>query len=156
MKRIIFAAALCVALTPALTGCASLQKVPEVVNDVASEILRDVQEAQQIIEVLHSLTTSYFLLHSDPAMQANVEQGFAVVDLALNAAIRASIGAKSASDNEYDLAFANFRAAWLDLASLLKSLGIMTADSGKPGAMKSTRGHLDVPEPRAAHNRVKF
>jgi len=154
MKRIKLVFMLCAVL--ALPGCASLQKIPEVVSDAAAEILRDVQEAQQIIDVLHALATSFFLLHADPAMQANVEQGFAVVDLALNVAIRASVGAKSASDNEYDLAFANFRAAWMDLSSLLKSLGIMTADSGKPGAMKSTRGHLDVPEPRATHKKVQL
>jgi hypothetical protein len=139
-----------------LPGCISLQKVPDVVHDVASEILRDAQEAQQIVEVLHALTTSYFLLHADPAMQANVEHAFAVVALALDAAVRASAGAKATTDKEYDLAFANFRAAYLDLVAMLKSLGIVTPDSDKMGAMKSSRGRLALPEPRAVHTRDGF
>jgi len=154
-KRMFPMAVLMLALPlAALPGCAALNKVPAVVSDIASDVIKDAQEAQQIISVLHSLATTFFLLHADPVTQAKVEQGFATAELAVNTALRAGTGAKAASDREYDLAFANFRTAYADLTMLLKSLGVISSDPAKMGAMKSAGGTLDVPEPKAARARV--
>ena len=138
----------------ALPGCATLKEVPKTVRDVSTEVLADVQEAKQIVDALHAIATTFFLLHANPETQAKVEHLFGTVSLALNTAIRASHGARHAAGEEYDLAFASFRAAYADLTAMLKNLGIIAPDGGKMGAVRSAGGQLEVPEPRAARARA--
>lgn len=150
MKAMVFAVAL---TAVGCLNCASWKNVPDKIHDVSSEVVADVQEAQQIVDVLHALATTFFLMHANAETQAKVEQGFAVVSLALNTAARAATGAKQATSNDYDVAFASFRAAYQNLVLLLKEVGVVKADEAKFGAVRSSGALLEVPEPRAMRAR---
>lgn len=140
----------------ALAGCgATLHEVKGAVTTVTSDIITDAQDGKQIVDALHSTAEIFFLLHADPANQAKVEQVFADVDLAIDAAIRAASGANSANDGDYNLAFAQFRVAYDKLIQVLQNIGVVstTFATDKFSVARGGGGLIDMPIPRAVKAR---
>lgn len=153
---------LVIAIVSLCAGCAGGLPDPKViqqdVKDVSTEITNDAVEAKTVVDSLHGLAFAYFLLRPDAAKQAEVEQVFADVNLALGAAMLASQGANSTASEAYDQAFAQFRGAYAKLVRILQDIGVVKAKNAA-GKMAAPRGNAgvaaEVPEPRAMRVRGK-
>lgn len=157
-SKLIGAVAALAVCAASLPGCAIFKGAGPVVKDVSNTVIEDAQEGKTIVDALHSTANIFFLLHSDPPTQAKVEQVFVDVNLALDAAIRAGTGANAANDGDYNLAFAQFRAAYAKLMQVLQDAGIVSPDasSGKFAVVRGgDAGRVDMPVPRASLERGK-
>lgn len=101
------------------TGCgASFQTV-------AGYVELGVSDAESLLGFAKSMVDGYFAAHPDPASQAKADQGIAAAQLALDSGLRALEGVQDVSQSQAQAAFAQFAAAWNDLATMLAQLGVL-------------------------------
>lgn len=145
MKKLVVA--LCLACSLAVfPGCKEL--IPLIPKIVA--VLADATSTLQIID---TAVEEWFDQHPDvdPKVRAEYRLLYAKCHEALNGANHALQGAEDLTQNDYDAAFAEFKAAYIQLRDLLYREGIASTD-GKLGAAGAT---VDVPEPMALTYRVQ-
>lgn len=127
-------------LPAATTGCDVLRAAAPILSDV----LLVIDDAQAILNIIDSAAKIWFDLHPDAAdAKAKYVKAMGRCRVALDGAIRVVRGSKSLDEGQVDQAFAEFRAAYVDLTALLAASGIKAAD-GKLGAGPDV---VAVPEP---------
>ncbi len=127
----------------AAAGCASL--LPAIVLAA--------QDSQMILQNVQNFSNNYFLLHPDTAEQTKVNNAISAAGTALDGAIRAVSGINDITQAQADAAFANFEAAYSDLMTIVKDIGITTADV--QSTSKTASGGLIVPTPIIMLNKAK-
>lgn len=136
--------ALLVTLALAATDCAGfLAALPKVVAAVA--------DAAQILDVIDAAAGSFF--ERDAAARLVYERAMMKARLALSAAAHAAGGAERLSQEDVDRAFADFRAAYVELLRLVGPLGIAAPASA--GSYAAGGSAVLVPEPLALRLRVE-
>lgn len=137
-----------VSLVTATPGCAAL------VGALPS-VIAAVMDGGQVLDTIAQFLSKYFAAHPDLEKQAAVDKALLKARSALNLALRAAEGAKAADDKNVDLAFENFKAAYLELLNLVKPYGVAQAMPGAPLQASASGDKLDVPEPLAFKARKK-
>lgn len=139
MKKFLFLLTLLVTLP----SCAATTRIIEAVVPVLGEVQTVINDAQTIVNGLKSVATIFFLAHPMGENQIKVEKVFADVNHGINVANRALKGSEKLTQEQFDLAFVEFRASYLELTKLLQNLGVLdgTGRSGAYGAGKP----MDVP-----------
>jgi hypothetical protein len=122
-------------------GCAALQK------DLPT-ILTYIQDGVLILNTIQSYTNLFFASNPNVALKAKIDSKIVEAQTALDAALRATQGATDLSTAQYAAAFAPFMAAYNDLLSLSKQLGITA--SASVSMPKAVPGGLIVPTPLVA------
>lgn len=138
MKKVVFA----VLFALALPSCASLKHVQPFLNDAQAAV----GDTAAVIETIRSVVSIFFLAHPSPQAQIQVETKLATVALSFSAATRILRGASSATNEDMDKAWTDFRGAYAELVSVMKDLGIVPAD-GKFATSKGAT--ITIPEPLA-------
>jgi hypothetical protein len=131
----------CVLMVSMMTGCAGG------LSPVLNEVLTDVSDAAQILNVIRSVATIFFLSHPNQDAQVKVEEALAKTQLALDGALRATKGAKELTEKDNNAAFNDFRTAYEDLTRVLKVAGI--SDSGGKLSAKRDGTSFSLPTPMA-------
>lgn len=124
-----------------LQGCAA-------VAGLLPDVIAYVTDGSQILDAIVAFVNNYFVAHPDPVAQAKFTDAMTKARSALNVALRTAQGAKSLDDASVDAAFADFKAAYLDLMTLVKPYGVVQNDlpAAKFTVSKDT---LVVPPPLA-------
>lgn len=136
--------ALCAAML-VIPGCGFLQHPGPVLDDV----IFDVQDAASILSTIRSVVEIFFMAHPAPGVQATVEKALADAELGLNAAVRATRGAKELSKEQLDAAWRDFRLAWSELEHILHDAGVVTGDGKFAVAREGREGEIRFPVPLA-------
>jgi hypothetical protein len=131
-------------LMTVLPGCSFLQKAGPVLDDV----MVFVEDGARILDAIRAATAIFFLAHPAPAAQTAVDKALVDAQLALDAAIRATTGAKEFTQEQFDAAFAQFKGAYTELDHLLRELGIVHAD-GRMAVAHGAEGEIRFPIPLA-------
>ena len=127
----------------ATAGCASL----------LPGIILAAQDSEMILQNIQNFSDNYFLLHPNTAEQTKINNDISVAGTALDGAIRAVSGITDITQTQADAAFANFEAAYSDLLTVVKDIGITTADV--TSTTKTASGGLIVPTPIIMLNKAK-
>lgn len=140
----IIPAALALALlaaSMALPGCATLRPVV----DNLPKAVAYAQDAELVVTGLETFEKGYYMVKPNPAQQAIVENGIADARSALDAGIRICEGTTELSASQVDLAFSDFRKAYIDVVGLLGPIGVKR---GTPGTrMGASPGGYVAPDP---------
>jgi hypothetical protein len=120
-----------------LVGCAGvLATLPAVIAYV--------QDAELIVSTIADFEKVYFAQKPDPTLQAKIEVGIARVRSAADIVARLASAGAEANSAQIDAAFADLKAAYVDLLQLAGPIGV-TAAGDKLGATPG--GGLVVPTP---------
>ena len=146
MNRILTSSTLLLALLAPLMatpGCASLKPVV----DYLPHAVAYAQDAEFILTGIETFEKGYFAVKPNPTLQSKVETGLTAARAALDAGIRVCDGTTELTQAQVDLAFADFKAAYTDLLSLLGPLGVQRGGTvgAKMGAPSG--GTYMVPDP---------
>jgi len=136
---------LAVCLGTPLAGCAAVMPlIPQIVSVVT--------DAMVVLGIIDNAVGEYFRSHPDldPVVRARYVQAFQKAMTALNAAQHALRGAEDIDQQQYDAAFAEFKAAYQELLALLEKQGMLRQQylSASPGTQ------VYVPTPEALTFRV--
>lgn len=144
--------ATCVFVVLAVPACGGALAV---LPDVIAYIL----DGMQVLDVVAAFVDRYFVQHPNPVAQARVADALAKARNALNVALRSAQGAEKMDNAQVDAAFDDFKKAYLDLISLVRSFGmnVTTTPTGNMKATLSASGEeaLEVPEPLVFKKAVK-
>lgn len=110
-------------------------------------VLAYVQDGMLILDELARFAPLVFAAHPDAALQAKVDLGISKARTSLDAALRLAQGAEHVDQAQIDAAFADFKAAYLDVTSLLGPYGVTVR--GRAMVARSSAGGLVVPQPLA-------
>lgn len=110
------------------------------------DVIAAVTDGAQIIDAIEHFVALYFASHPDADKQKAVGEAITKARSALNLALRSAQGAKDLDDAKIDAAFADFKAAYLELIALCAPYGVKQA---KVGRFAAAPGSLIVPEPIA-------
>lgn len=135
--------ALFLILCTATAGCAGL----------LPGIILAAQDAQMILQNIQNFSDNYFLLHPNTAEQNKINNAITAAGTALDGAIRTVSGIDNITQAQADAAFANFEAAYNDLLTVVKDIGVLSADV--QATTKTTSGGLNVPTPLIMLNKAK-
>jgi hypothetical protein len=147
IRRIgIFALALASLVT--LPGCPEFWRVlPKVVQVVTDAIL--------VLDQAEEFSRAYFAANPNPDLEKKVAKGIAKCRSALGAAQRAASGTEKLGQEQVDAAFADFRAAWVELSGLLAGIpGLQVQRDGAP-MLSAAPGGVVLPEPEALRFEVE-
>jgi hypothetical protein len=138
--RAIIAAAVVAVGAPAIAGCAAA--IP-----VITKIASVVTDAFLVMDVIDGEVRRFFQANPSfpPELQEKYFTLYRKAMTALNAAQKAVAGAKNLSQDEYDAAFADFKAAYLEILDLLEKNGI--TQDGTLGLASGEK--IELPEPQA-------
>jgi hypothetical protein len=125
-----------------LPGCPEFWRVlPSIVSAVTDAIL--------VLDQVESFVGAYFAANPNPEQQKKVATAIGKCRNALTVAQRATKGVDKLGQEEVDAAFAEFRAAWVELSALITGIpGIRVQRAGEP-TLSAAPGQLVVPEPEA-------
>lgn len=140
MRRQLLALILSVSV---LGGCAGLQKVV----DALPTVIQYVQDANMILDAIDRAAVPVLAIKGDPDLSNKYAAAMDVARRTLQVALRTAKGGQNLSEDEVDAAFADFRAAYANLTSLLQQNGMMNT----AGAMAVSPGQptIQVQEPLA-------
>lgn len=134
------AIALTFGATVTATGCAAiLPAIPKIVSVIT--------DAMSILQIIDGAANEFFRTHPDvpPEVRAKYVTLHAKAVSALNGANHSLRGVEDLDQGDVDAAFAEFKAAYRELADFLASEGIMSG-----GTMKAGDGStIAIPEPEA-------
>jgi len=135
-----------------LPSCAGVTKTIATAVSVIDQVQDVMVDAQTVVKTLETIKSIFFLAHPMPEAQIKVEKVFVSVTQAINAANRALSGTERVTQEQFDLAFADFRASYKELTKLMSGLGILdeAGRSGLYGASKTMQ------EPLAMNYKVKI
>jgi len=142
MRR--FLLAFVVVCAVGISGCSLFRTVVPVLSTATAVA----QDASTILSLLQTASDAWFAGRPNPTLEEKVRKGISDAKLGLLTAIRTANGATELDAGDADNAFADFRAAYANLVSLLKSIGIVGVD-GMVGI--STGEKVSVPSPLAFH-----
>lgn len=120
MKRILVVAAVAASLA-LTTGCGLLHTIEPVLTDVVAVV----SDAEQVLALIDLAANTFFA--SRPELSDVKVKYVAIMTRTregLDAALRSVRAVTELDQAQIDLAFADFRAAYADLSSLVQSLGI--------------------------------
>jgi type VI protein secretion system component VasF len=130
------------------SGCAALQYVLPIVTD----IIADAIAAGGTLDRASSLVDAMLSRPSDAQLRERAVAAIERCRAALKVALSAAKGGRAATDEDYDAAFAEFRAAWRDLEDAIGPLGLvrMPGDlGGGTSAVESPDAAMTRAEQRA-------
>ena len=130
------------ALMLSAPGCAALtSNLPAVIAAV--------QDGTMVVETIARFVEMYVVSHPGKVDEAKIRGAIERTRTALNVALRTAQGAEKLDQAQVDAAFADFKAAYIDLLALAAPLGVQTGDKlmAKPGT-------VNVPEPMALKLKV--
>lgn len=140
-SRAILAVALLFVAVPAATGCAAIMSaIPKIVSVIT--------DAQSVLAIIDGAANEFFRTHPDipPETRAKYVELHAKTLKALNAANHTLRGVQDLDQDQADAAFAEFRAAYVELRSFLESSGLMSGGKMQAGPGASP---VEIPEPDA-------
>lgn len=127
------------------TGCAAvIPMIPKIASVITDAIA--------ILQIIDGAVQEFFRTHPDapPELRARYTALHAKSLAALNAANHSLEGVEDLDQNQVDAAFAEFRAAYLELRDFLASEGLMVG-----GVVKAGDGtEIQIPEPEALTVRI--
>jgi hypothetical protein len=132
-------------------GCGTfMHDVKQDVRVVAGDVQAVADQATAIVATVHSIVDVYFDFNPNADNKAKVDGAFADVALGIAAAIDLAAGATEMTDQDYNAAFAQFRAAYANLAKLLHELGIVEVPTIARMAVSTKSGaKYSIPAPKA-------
>lgn len=125
-----------------LAGCAQLASV-------LPDVIAYVQDGTQVLDAIDVFVNQYFAAHPNPTEQAKYTKAMADARAALQTALHAAQGTQHLDQASVDAAFSDFKAAYLELMTIVKPYGVSQSMYPSNKATVSDRGELLVPEPRA-------
>lgn len=127
-----------------VTGCGgAIQKVV----DALPTVVQYVQDADMILDAIDRAVVPVLAIKGDPELNNQYAGAMDVARRALQVALRSTRGGQALSEEEVDAAFADFRAAYVNLTSLLQQHRLMNS-AGTFSAAPGTP-NITVPEPLA-------
>lgn len=105
------------------------------------------QDGALILDQIDRFVHGFFAVKPDVDLQKKVDVALARARSALDLALRAANGTQDLDQAKIDAAFAEFRAAYIDLLALAGPLGVHSGPGNHMGAAPG--GGLLVPEPMA-------
>jgi uncharacterized membrane protein len=137
MRKLVLFVCLAVA---GVSGCAG-------VTALLPSVIAAVTDGLMVLDTIKNYADRYFSRHTDtPALQAQIDAALTRARLALDAALRATHGAEKLTQHDVDLAFKEFRDAYMSLLLLVGPIGVSNAADG---ALRATPDGLQVPAPLA-------
>lgn len=145
MKKFIFAFVALMCIAPMTMGCAAiLGALPMIVAAVT--------DAMMVLDAIEDFVTKYFAANPDAEKQEAVAKSLAKTRSALNVALRTCSGTEDLSQGQVDAAFQDFRAAYVELSTLLGRYGL----ASQGDRLMATPGQpLVIPTPMAMTFKVK-
>lgn len=103
-----------------------------------------------VVETIARFLETYLAAHPGKVDEAKIRGAVERTRTALNVALRIAQGAEKLDQAQVDAAFADFKAAYIDLLALAAPLGVQTGDK-----LMARPGIVNVPEPMALKLRVR-
>lgn len=127
-----------------ISGCATL-------GTLLPDVLAYVSDGTQVLDAIDRFVQTYFTAHGVAAEErVKYTEAMATARSSLNSALRATQGVKDLNDQKVDEAFADFKAAYLELMKVAGPFGVKPA-TGVKAFRAVPGGGLEVPEPLAFH-----
>ena len=126
-------------LIATMSGCPTLS------NITPQTIVTYVQDAELVLGTIQSFINTYFANHSNPTLQSTINADMQKAQTALDAALRATQGVQNITQDQINVAFADFQAAYADIIGLIGPLGVQQSSSVKKASMSG--GTLTIPTP---------
>jgi len=147
--KIIAAVALVLALS--LPGCtpSMLAQLVPILADVALAIA----QAEPEVKLVEAEVATYFAAHPNPAAQQKAIEAIGKLRSSLVLAARSVHAAQSLTQADLDLAFADFKIAWIELQRILEEDGIVR--DGRFAISPGGHSSPSLPEPIAFHLTVR-
>jgi hypothetical protein len=111
-------------------------------------ILTYIQDGNLVLNTIQGFVSMYFISHPDPTLQTQVAAAIVKAQTALDAALRITQGTKDLTQDQFTAAFAPFMAAYDDLLTLVKPLGVNV--NTNLVTVKVNANTLEVPAPLVA------
>lgn len=127
----------CVVLS--LSGCAVVQKVVEALPTV----VQYVQDAQFILDQIDRAAVPILAMRQDEQLSHQYAAAMDAARQTLQIALRSVKGGEALSQQQIDTAFADFKAAYQQLTSLLEQANLMNS----AGTMAATPGSMPMTVP---------
>lgn len=110
-------------------------------------VIAAVVDAQQIIDTIVTFVDRWFVAHPDPVAKAKVDAAVMKTRAALNVLLRAANGAEKVGQEKIDAAFADFKAAYLELIALVHPYGVNPSPTENFPKLSASGDTLTVPTP---------
>lgn len=126
-----------------LTGCTPAQWAKAI--PVIQKAFEYAQDASTILDIIDVQIQPR--IRNDPKLEGAYVEKMTVARKSLDVAVRLTSGAEHLTKGEVHEAFADFRAAYLDLTALLQSHGLMTQEGFLRAGANATDPPIEVPQP---------